>query len=73
MSIRIDALSATWINLRSHIEARQDVLRNRLENTGVNWDETQQTRARLAELNSLLALTENESPALVDEDFELPG
>jgi hypothetical protein len=39
----------------------------------LNWEETQQTRARIAELKALIGETQVEEVTFVSEDFELPN
>ena len=70
--MKIDPTSATWLNIKKHLESRVVEIRTRLE-TDVNWETTMILRAGLREIKTLLSLAEPEEAPLVDQDFELPS
>lgn len=71
--IKVDSHSSTWRNIKAYVDERCAALSARTDALTLNWEETQQTRARIAELKALIAETQVEEVAFVSEDFELPN
>lgn len=68
--IKVDTHSSTWLNIKSYIDERCVALSQRTDALTLNWEETQQLRARIAELKALVSETKVEEVAFVSEDFE---
>ena len=69
----IDPRSSTWLNLKGHIQNRRATLLLSLASPECDWEQTQMKRARLQELDTILALTKDNDAPLVEQDFEMPG
>lgn len=70
--MKIDPTSATWINIKKHLDGRASEIRAKLE-SDVPWETTSALRAGLREIKTILSLAEPEEAPLVDQDFELPS
>ena len=71
--IKVDTHSSSWRNIKAYIDERCADLSKRTDALTLNWEETQQARARLAELKALVSETQVEEVSFVSEDFELPN
>jgi hypothetical protein len=70
--MKIDPLSATWLNIQAHLDTRAAEIRAKLEGDGP-LKQVRPLRAALKEIKAILALAVPEEPALVEQDFELPS
>ena len=70
--MKVDPLSATWLNISAYLDGRAADIRAKLEDD-LPRKTTTKLRAALREIKSLQALAIPEEPPLVDQDFEIPS
>lgn len=65
----IERQSAVWKKLKTRLEARRDLLR-RQNDGNLSHDQTMKLRGRIAEVNNLLALGENQPTQPEESEFK---
>lgn len=69
--MKIDPTSATWLNIREHLDGRAVELRAKLEGQ-CDWEDVVATRAALREIKLFFTLVRPEELPLVPTHLDLP-